>query len=94
MIVKQNDLPEGWKFLLTEQVYSKLIYEGGIQQIKEKFGHLRIYYTPGTRYNKATECMLDYVALRHCMECGEPSTMFRKEGWIGPVCDEHERNKL
>lgn len=64
-----------------------------VQQIKEKFGGLRFYYTGGDEYISGMVRMAENWAAHSCEECGAPGKS-RNSGWIRTLCDEHEALRL
>ncbi len=63
-----------------------------VDQIKEKFGGLRFYYTGGDDMIDGMVRMAESWAARHCEECGRPGRS-RGGGWIRTLCDEHEAER-
>jgi hypothetical protein len=63
-----------------------------VEQIKEKFGGLRFYYTGGDDQISGMVRMAESWADRHCEECGKPGRQ-REGGWIRTLCDEHEAKR-
>lgn len=63
-----------------------------VEQIKEKFGGLRFYYSGGDDYIRGLEVMAELWANHTCEECGHPGTR-RSGGWIRTLCDEHEEQR-
>jgi hypothetical protein len=60
-----------------------------VEQIKEKFGGLRFYYTGGDEKIQGMVRMAEAWADRSCEECGAPGKT-REGGWIKTLCDRHE----
>lgn len=60
-----------------------------IQQIKEKFGGLRFYYSGGDDEISGMVRMAELWAGRSCEKCGNVGKR-RDGGWIRTLCDEHE----
>ncbi len=60
-----------------------------VDQVKEKFGGLRFYYTGGDDVVDGMVRMAESWAAQACEECGKPAHI-RSEGWIRTLCDEHE----
>lgn len=89
---------KGW-MSLVEPLYIECTRHGGtILQIKEKFGGLRFYYSPGmgnfddpfwqqfqTKVDKAES---DSYTI--CEDCGKPGVR-RMNGWIRTLCDTHAK---
>jgi hypothetical protein len=66
-----------------------------IDQIKEKFGGLRFYYTGGDETIYGMVRMAESWASHSCEECGSPGN-HTKDGWIKTLCNFHiaEREAL
>jgi len=62
-------------------------------QVKEKFGTLRFYYSGGDEHIAGMVAMAESMSSVTCEDCGKPGRS-RGFGWITTVCDEHaeERN--
>jgi len=62
-------------------------------QVKEKFGTLRFYYSGGDEHIAGMVAMAESMSGVTCEDCGKPGRS-RGFGWITTVCDEHaeERN--
>ena len=60
-----------------------------VEQIKEKFGGLRFYYSGGDDTVAGMVRMAEAWADRSCEECGSPGTR-RSGGWVRTLCDHHE----
>jgi hypothetical protein len=62
-------------------------------QVKEKFGTLRFYYSGGDEHIAGMVAMAESMSGVTCEDCGKPGRS-RGVGWITTVCDEHaeERN--
>lgn len=59
-----------------------------VDQIKEKFGGLRFYYSGGDGYVDGLVTMAEQWAEQTCEICGERGEL-RKLGWMRTLCDEH-----
>jgi hypothetical protein len=59
-----------------------------LDQVKEKFGTLRFYYTGGDDYIRGMVTMAESMSGVTCEECGKPGTQ-TGGGWIKTVCVEH-----
>lgn len=55
-------------------------------QIKEKFGLLRVYHSGGNQYMAGVVRMAEDISGRTCEMCGQPGEQ-RKGGWIKTLCD-------
>jgi hypothetical protein len=60
-------------------------------QIKEKFGGIRIYYSGGDDYVRGVVSLADEISYKICEVCGN-SGKPNKGGWITTLCD-NCRNK-
>lgn len=63
-----------------------------VEQVKEKFGGLRFYYTGGDDKIDGMVRMAERWADHACEECGAPGQS-RRGGWIKTLCDEHEAER-
>jgi hypothetical protein len=59
-----------------------------LDQVKEKFGTLRFYYTGGDDYISGMVTMAESMSGVTCEECGKPGTR-TSGGWIKTACKEH-----
>jgi len=59
-----------------------------LDQVKEKFGTLRFYYSGGDDYIRGLVSMAESMSGVTCETCGKPGTQ-TPGGWIKTVCVEH-----
>jgi len=59
-----------------------------LDQVKEKFGTLRFYYTGGDDYIRGLVSMAESMSGVTCETCGKPGTQ-TSGGWIKTACVEH-----
>jgi hypothetical protein len=59
-----------------------------LDQVKEKFGTLRFYYSGGDEYIAGLVSMAESMSGVTCEECGKPGTR-TSGGWIKTACKEH-----
>jgi hypothetical protein len=59
-----------------------------LDQVKEKFGTLRFYYTGGDDYISGMVTMAESMSGVTCESCGKPGTQ-TSGGWIKTACVEH-----
>lgn len=59
-----------------------------LDQVKEKFGTLRFYYTGGDDYISGLVSMAESMSGITCETCGKPGTS-TQGGWIKTACLEH-----
>lgn len=61
-----------------------------VDQVKEKFGTLRFYYTGGDDQIRGMVSMAESMSGVMCEECGAPGTTGGR-GWISTLCDTHRK---
>ena len=61
-----------------------------VNQVKEKFGTLRFYYTGGDDQIRGMVSMAESMSGVTCEECGAPGTTGGR-GWISTLCDVHRK---
>lgn len=61
-----------------------------VDQVKEKFGTLRFYYTGGDDQIRGMVSMAESMSGVTCEECGAPGTT-NGRGWISTLCDVHRK---
>lgn len=71
---------------------SEVVPQVTVNQIKEKFGGLRFYYSGGDDTIDGMVRMAESWASRSCETCGAPGTR-REGGWIKTLCDTHEAER-
>lgn len=69
----------------TDQVVPQVT----VDQIKEKFGGLRFYYTGGDDTVHGMVRIAESWADATCENCGDKGTR-RSGGWVRTLCDKHE----
>lgn len=60
------------------------------EQVKEKFGTLRFYYSGGNEYTSGVANMAEAMSSSICEVCGKPGKTGGK-GWIRTTCEEHSK---
>ncbi len=97
----QLEIPAGWYNLFLQMcgdiksVLEKygLIDVFELEQVKEKWGGLRCYYSLGFNYDNYSKEIQDilykyeYMAKLVCTRCGDIATYTTYSGWISPYCD-------
>jgi hypothetical protein len=88
---------DGWFPILNQlmgNIQSHIDWKNGecpqvtLDQVKEKFGTLRFYYTGGDDYIRGLVSMAESMSGITCEKCGKPGT--RTGGsWIKTACKEH-----
>ncbi len=62
-----------------------------LDQVKEKFGTLRFYYTGGDEYISGLVSMAEAMSGVTCEECGNTGER-HGGGWVRTLCDVHEES--
>jgi hypothetical protein len=65
---------------------NKKIIDFKFDQIKEKFGGLRAYYSGGNDYIRGLVTMAETMSYKTCEVCGNKGKP-NKGGWISTLCD-------
>lgn len=60
-------------------------------QIKEKYGGLRIYFNGGDDHVKGVICLAEDMSFNICEVCGNKGKP-NQGGWISTLCDLHRRS--
>ena len=68
------------------------IHQVTLDQVKEKFGTLRFYYTGGDEYISGLVSMAESMSGVTCETCGNPGKS-TGGGWIKTVCEAHSGRK-
>jgi hypothetical protein len=90
------DVGDGWYKLIEElcfniqkEIEDKGIKDFGFDQVKQKFGTLRIYNDGG---NEAIEKLIEEAekaSASICEVCGKDGSLASAGGWFKVVCNEH-----
>ena len=67
---------------------SEVVPQVTLDQVKEKFGTLRFYYSGGDDYISGLVSMAESMSGVTCETCGKPGTS-TSGGWIKTACPEH-----
>lgn len=92
----------GWKDILSDLTTKlfKLGWDGGLLQVKEKFGGLRFYWqnniqdtTLASIADNVVE-VAEWRSTQTCEECGKYGTSSSGKGyWIKTLCEEHTKER-
>lgn len=63
-----------------------------VDQVKEKFGGLRFYYTGGDDTIRGMVAVAESLSAITCEECGAPGDQ-TSDGWIKTLCNEHAKTR-
>lgn len=94
----ENSVGEGWKPIVSKAIKELEALGARIDQVKEKFGGLRLYYhmePDGDHTYLKTDRIVDAAEAQcaiTCEVCGEPGKI-RHGGWIKTLCDKHEAER-
>jgi hypothetical protein len=84
--------------LLAKNTYNHPIPEEidqvTVDQIKEKFGGLRFYYTGGDSVIDGMVTMAESWAEHTCETCGNPGVNRSIRGWLTTLCDVHYNERV
>lgn len=83
------EIPIGWENTV-ERTLRKLSSIGGIEilQVKEKFGGLRVYYSPYSDQADAIIADAEKECWATCDVCGEEGTLVRGD-YLRVLCEKH-----
>lgn len=92
-----EEFPRGWwksfGLMLCEELREELIRcnylrQFRLEQVKEKYGQLRVYTNGVPRYCHVNDIIRKYSTLSEniCIVCGKPDVPITDEGWILPEC--------
>lgn len=89
------DVGPGWQSIVQKAVDQLIAGGAVIDQVKEKYGGLRIYYhfidDRVSNYKTLDKIVqeAENECAKTCEQCGEPGVL-RDGGWIRTLCDKHE----
>jgi len=63
-----------------------------VDQVKEKFGTLRFYYTGGDDYIDGLVSMAEAMSGVTCEVCGNPGSTLGR-GWLTTLCEKHAEER-
>jgi hypothetical protein len=85
-IISQKEWKQKQNTNIEEEVDEPEYFPVKFDQIKEKFGGLRIYFTGGDEYIEGLVSMAESFSYKICEVCGN-SGKPNKDGWITTLCD-------
>ena len=59
-----------------------------IEQVKEKFGGLRIYYSGGDDVIRGMVSFAESLSYKICENCGSTKNVTQTKGWITTLCED------
>jgi hypothetical protein len=93
-MIKQHEDNIVWQTKWTQKTdpsYESDYFSVKFDQIKEKYGGLRLYFSGGDEYIEGLVSMAEAMSYKICEVCGnkgEPN----KQGWISTRCDAHKNS--
>lgn len=96
-MIRQHEDNKAWrKKYLEENDPEKLKNEPEyfpvkFDQIKEKYGTLRVYFSGGDEYVEGLVSMAEAISGKICEVCGNKGSS-NKSGWISVLCDSHRES--
>lgn len=63
-----------------------------VDQVKEKFGSLRFYFTGGDDYIRGLATMAESMSGVTCEQCGNPGSTVGR-GWLTTLCEKHAEER-
>lgn len=86
-----------WKNTLAEWIYKKALkgkpnVSVQIDQVKEKFGGLRFYYSGGDKEIAGMVRLAESLSYKICETCGSTQHVGQTRGWIYTICQSCLKN--
>lgn len=75
----------------TEPEYQSDYFPVKFDQIKEKYGGLRVYFSGGDQYVEGLVSMAEAMSYHICDVCGNKGEA-NKDGWISVRCEAHRNS--
>ena len=75
----------------TNPEYKSDYFPVKFDQIKEKYGGLRVYFSGGDQYIEGLVSMAEAVSYKVCDVCGNKGEA-NKQGWISTRCEAHKNS--
>lgn len=87
-----SNAPPGWSKLVTKLIEDlfALGWDGGVLQVKEKFGGLRFYIANGNKEIRDRITKAENESYKICEQCGEPGELY-VTGWWRTLCEKHAK---
>jgi hypothetical protein len=87
---------EGWNTLIDTALHTidSHLISGyiALDQVKEKFGTLRIYYTDYSNDPEYVSGVIDFaenMSVHICEDCGKPGKIRNDLSWMKTLCEDH-----
>lgn len=88
-MIKQHEDNDRWQTEFkqkTDPDYKSEYFPVKFDQIKEKYGTLRVYFSGGDEYVEGLVSMAEAISGKICEVCGNKGQP-NKGGWISTLCD-------
>jgi len=92
-MIKQHEDNIIWQTKWTQKTdpeYKSDYYPVKFDQIKEKYGGLRVYFSGGDEYIEGLVSMAEAMSYKICEVCGNKGEA-NKGGWITTLCEAHRK---
>lgn len=93
-MIKQHEDGIIWQTKWTQETdpeYKSDYFPVKFDQIKEKYGGLRVYFSGGDQYIEGLVSMAEAISYRVCDVCGNKGEV-NKGGWISVRCEAHRNS--
>ena len=80
---REDNIENKNKYIQSSEEYFSVKFD----QIKEKFGGLRVYFSGGDDYVEGLVSMAESFSYQVCETCGQKGKP-NKDGWISTLCEE------
>jgi hypothetical protein len=88
-MIKQHEDNDRWQTEFkqkTDSEYKSDYFPVKFDQVKEKYGGLRMYFSGGDEYVEGLVSMAEAISYKTCEVCGNKGES-NKSGWISTLCD-------
>lgn len=87
-----DDIPKGWRKAFGKQFLEDIKKALGIdtmyiEQVKEKYGQLRFYYSGGNKRVDEVVRAYEVISENVCIRCGKLDVPMVNTGWVSPYCN-------
>jgi hypothetical protein len=93
-MIKQHEDNDRWQTEFkqkTDPDYKSEYFPVKFDQIKEKYGGLRIYFSGGDDYVEGLVSMTEAISYKTCEVCGDKGEC-NKSGWFTTLCPTHRES--
>jgi hypothetical protein len=86
-----SDCPPGWADVVLPLLDTLSEMGATIEQVKEKFGGLRVYATAPCEVSDKVQDLIvqaEEKCAKRCQTCGRPGTLRNRSGYMATLCDD------